>query len=128
MSAKNLASSWPYSEMLCEGKFKESELICLTEETVRQNGFRADAEEAILIHEQVNTIVKGPVLHFRGWPVCPQDQHTKTDTAVVGQLHLSLQVQLGNILRVIHVALVLKESRFSDWRGHEEQLRTDTQW
>lgn len=93
--------------MLCEGKFKDSELICLTEETVRQNGFQADAEEAILIHGQVNIIVKGPVLHFHSWPVCPQDQHKKADTAVVGQLHLSLQVQLGNILRVIHV--VLKE-------------------
>lgn len=95
--------------MLCEGKFKDSELICLTEETVRQNGFQAGAEEAILIHGQFNTIVKGPVLHFHGWPVFPRNQHTKADTAVVEQLHLSLQVQLGNISRVIHVELVLKE-------------------
>lgn len=56
----------------------------MTEETVRQNAFQAGAEEAILIHGQVNTVVKGPVLHFHSWPVFPRDQHTKADTAVVG--------------------------------------------
>ena len=79
--AKNKASFCAYPEILSEGEFKESVLICLAGEILRHNDIQAGVEEEIIIHGQLNIIVKrSSILHQDNGSVFPCDQHTSRDS------------------------------------------------